>query len=443
MPIDYSKWDKLELSDDSDVEVHPNVDKKSFIRWKQRDIHEKRERNRLRTEQLELNVETNEDLIKRVRKLIAAAESGTNVGADVEASVKLAAEGETKEKPDRATHAEQPKYNDMIESLLVQITQEAKDREGLIAQLKHHEKMISDSIEAELKELEELKEERAKHIVSEDLHDGWNSTIVYKSDEKKAEPQAPAAKETATEIEVLNPGTSSGPVPTPKKNEDGLEEMLPNTREFGKVKRGDLSAAYRFMGMHPEILSEGQKDALMMSAFDAQLAGDSDRAQTIVFNALLIQYVVLLNGNAQAFFSKVTQPNHPARTAFDEDVNRTFEHIKHRCEILSQENAAAEGEEQEQIQLHAVDPNTEIVVAVPEEGSEGRAIYDALSEPVRTAIESRKLDEINKVLAEMSVEEAEDLVGKLGEAGVLLVEEKIYDATEWQEKQQELEEELD
>ena len=45
MPIDYSKWDKIEISDDSDVEVHPNVDKQSFIRWKQRDIHEKECKN--------------------------------------------------------------------------------------------------------------------------------------------------------------------------------------------------------------------------------------------------------------------------------------------------------------------------------------------------------------------------------------------------------------
>lgn len=42
MAIDYSKWDKIELSDDSDVEVHPNVDKKSFIKWKQQSIHEQR-----------------------------------------------------------------------------------------------------------------------------------------------------------------------------------------------------------------------------------------------------------------------------------------------------------------------------------------------------------------------------------------------------------------
>ena len=42
MPVDYSKWDAIELSDDEDFECHPNVDKKSMIRWKQSQIHAKR-----------------------------------------------------------------------------------------------------------------------------------------------------------------------------------------------------------------------------------------------------------------------------------------------------------------------------------------------------------------------------------------------------------------
>lgn len=45
--LNYNKWDNLELSDDSDIEVHPNVDKKSFIRWKQQDIHQKREERKI------------------------------------------------------------------------------------------------------------------------------------------------------------------------------------------------------------------------------------------------------------------------------------------------------------------------------------------------------------------------------------------------------------
>lgn len=32
-PFDYSKWDKIELSDDEE-DVHPNIDKDSWFRWK-------------------------------------------------------------------------------------------------------------------------------------------------------------------------------------------------------------------------------------------------------------------------------------------------------------------------------------------------------------------------------------------------------------------------
>ena len=53
--VDYSKWDKLELSDDEDFECHPNVDKKSMVRWKQAQIHKERiqERDKLELLQLE------------------------------------------------------------------------------------------------------------------------------------------------------------------------------------------------------------------------------------------------------------------------------------------------------------------------------------------------------------------------------------------------------
>jgi len=39
MPVDYSKWDKLEISDDEDIECHPNIDKASMIRWHQAALH--------------------------------------------------------------------------------------------------------------------------------------------------------------------------------------------------------------------------------------------------------------------------------------------------------------------------------------------------------------------------------------------------------------------
>src|SRR3954470_3402861 len=75
MVIDYSKWDNLEISDDSDVEVHPNVDKKSFIKWKQRDIHEKREQRAYDKENMKNEQIMNDRLLLRIESLLAALQS--------------------------------------------------------------------------------------------------------------------------------------------------------------------------------------------------------------------------------------------------------------------------------------------------------------------------------------------------------------------------------
>jgi len=49
--MDYSKWENIELSDDEDVEVHPNVDRDSFIRWRREAIHIKRKEQKEAREQ--------------------------------------------------------------------------------------------------------------------------------------------------------------------------------------------------------------------------------------------------------------------------------------------------------------------------------------------------------------------------------------------------------
>ncbi|KAH9030667.1 Cdc37 N terminal kinase binding-domain-containing protein [Lactarius pseudohatsudake] len=67
MPLNYSKWDQLEVSDDSDIEGHPNVDKISLIRDCQRDVHEKRGARNHRIEQLRAKVACNDVLPARLR----------------------------------------------------------------------------------------------------------------------------------------------------------------------------------------------------------------------------------------------------------------------------------------------------------------------------------------------------------------------------------------
>ncbi|KAK1042473.1 hsp90 co-chaperone Cdc37, partial [Friedmanniomyces endolithicus] len=75
MPVDYSKWDALELSDDSDIEVHPNVDKRSFIRAKQNQIHQQRFERKHRITTLKYEKVVIDGLLARIDALLKALEA--------------------------------------------------------------------------------------------------------------------------------------------------------------------------------------------------------------------------------------------------------------------------------------------------------------------------------------------------------------------------------
>lgn len=131
-----------------------------------------------------------------------------------------------------------------------------------------------------------------------------------------------------------------------------------------------------------------------------------------------------------------------------DDVNNTYARIKTRTAELANQSAD-QSPGVEQIQLHAVDPGTEIHINVPKAGSddpteqEARKIYEGFPPGLQRALESEQLDEVNVVLGKMSVEEAEEIVELLGKGGMLSVEKEIIDATteEGQKKLKEIESE--
>ena len=58
-----------------------------------------------------------------------------------------------------------------------------------------------------------------------------------------------------------------------------------------------------------------------------------------------------------------------------------------------------------------------------------RSIFESFSPELQKALASESLDEVNKVLGNMSVEEAEVVVEQLGNGGMLSLEEGIIDGT--------------
>jgi cell division cycle protein 37 len=116
----------------------------------------------------------------------------------------------------------------------------------------------------------------------------------------------------------------------------------------------------------------------------------------------------------------ITTQGHQAQKVFHDDVNQTYNRIRERAkEIAAEKESGAQGVEQ--IQLHAVDPNTTININIPAPDSEdpevqkARQVFESFPPGLRRALESGSLDEVNKVLGQMSVEEAEEVVGQLGE----------------------------
>ncbi|KAK9237245.1 Cdc37 N terminal kinase binding-domain-containing protein [Lipomyces kononenkoae] len=372
MVVDYSKWDKLELSDDSDIEVHPNVDKKSFIRWKQRDIHEKRQERQHEIETLKNENQMNGNLLSRIHKLIVFLKSVPEESSDtrdaIDAILKDAytasPSGQVEDNPTNG-----PSYKDMIKSLVDHVVLEAsqsKDvsyRQALIGNFEAHYKKLSELQDDCVKKLTELQNEEAKHITSEDIHIGFDSTRVSKP--KHSEPAHSSSHKgkgkQVQEIEVLNKASVSlsentqsldsdaGNVADDEKDDEEEEYKISAiAQEFAGIKMGDYPKCLEFIGKHPNIVSEEEADTILFEAFGKEMAGKHAAAKRHVHNALLLQYSARLGRDGvTVFFRKIMTPGHQSLDAFMQDVEFTYNHIKERSKFLleEQKNKTEEVEE--------------------------------------------------------------------------------------------------
>ncbi|KAL2164240.1 hypothetical protein VTH06DRAFT_3456 [Thermothelomyces fergusii] len=468
MPVDYSKWDALELSDDSDIEVHPNVDKRSFIRAKQHQIHMERQQRRRQIETLKYERIINDTLMRRIQGLIdrlkahaSEAKSGNPGEVAFRAVMESAAgldpnDDQPPPRPEGVHEAEepQPTYTKMMATLLDQVNKALDEKkvgpdgryDAMVAEIEEHLRKVKNLQDELHKKLAELEKQEKSKITSDDIHTGFDSSFINKKPSSTSGGSG-AGKGSSSQVELLNPNyADASSLPAGSKSgggggdDDDEVSASPLARKFAEIKANSYRDSHAFLNEHPEILTEKETDGLLVMAFDAQLENRSDFARNCVHQALLLQYCRALGRDGVAlFFKRITTPGHQAQEVFYKDVQDTYTRIRNRTrEILMQRaKDEAEGKQQgvEQIQLHAVEPGTVINIRIPEENSEdeetrkGRAIFDSFPEDMKKALQTGKLEEVNKVLGAMNVEEAEEIVGKLGEAGILSLEEEIIDAT--------------
>ncbi|KAL8830242.1 MAG: hypothetical protein Q9170_005825 [Blastenia crenularia] len=492
MVVNYSKWDALELSDDSDIEVHPNVDKRSFIRAKQNQIHQQRSERRHQIETLKYERIINDGLLQRIDKLLASLQAHAQQAAApsqnpdefmMNALMDCAGDGADDEPPKPPpgvhTQTQEPRYSVMMASLVDQVKKDAGDKpqdwfEVYLKGVQGHKRKVENLQSELMQKLAELEKEEGKKITSESIHTGFNVSSMSKENEKEKEKSA--TKTSPETVEVLNPGAlkrdslkrldsagqSSGAeadvedeIKDPSKavEEDDDEEHIEPTKlgkAFAKIKMGDYKKCLQFISENHDVVKERETDGLLVEGFNAQMDGKPEYAKNCVHQALLLQYCRSLGRDGVGlFFKRITTPGHQAQKVFQDDVNGTYARIRSRTAELAKERSSnPKTTETEQIQLHAVDPNTSIHINIPsaspteEVEVKAREIFDTFPPGLQRALESGELDKVNEVLGKMSVEEAEEVVEKLGEGGMLSVEEGVIDGTteEGREKLKGLEE---
>lgn len=239
-----------------------------MIRWKQRDIHEKREQRRLLIAKLNSELALNAVLRPRIVSVVdGVKDKGVSHYRAVQRRVK---EQPSDEKP--ATNApNQPTYDMMLGQLLGDVWREAawlvdgdakvengtvvkggvkvdekmgepewaseatvpgvkKEVMGqaLIERLEWHVKALDQRDVEVKKEIAKEEAEGKKKITSEDIHDGWSASKVNKSAPSpldKPKPKTTTKTDTVQEIEVLNPGASVS-----TEQLDSREAMLISSR---------------------------------------------------------------------------------------------------------------------------------------------------------------------------------------------------------------------
>lgn len=448
------------------------MDKRSFIRAKQHKIHMERAERKHQIATLRYERQINDALMKRISALLdslkshaeEAAAGGRDPGevafrAVMESAAAMGGPEDDQPPPrPEGVHANEeplPSYSKMMATLLDDVNKALDEKKpddrysAMIGEVEAHLKKVQDLQAGLIKKLDELVAEEGKKITSESIHTGFDSSFVNKSKPGQSS-SAGKKKETTTTVELLNSPTvttaEGGPSKTKTPGESGGDEddndgevsASPAALEFARIPTNDLTASRNFLGQHPEILTEKETDGLLVTAFDLALqAADpktsakerkslESRARQAVHQALLLQYCRALGRDGVGlFFARVTTPGHRAATVFNDDVRDTFNRVKNKAaEVKAREKeGSGEGAGVEQIQLHAVNPGTEIVIRVPpadatdDAGREARRVFESFSPEMRQAIESGSLDKVNEVLGRMKVEEAEELVGKFSEVG--------------------------
>ncbi|KAI8892950.1 Cdc37 N terminal kinase binding-domain-containing protein, partial [Globomyces pollinis-pini] len=459
------KWDSIELSDDEDFECHPNVDKKSMIRWKQSQIHKQRQERLDQKELLTLEYSQTEKYLKFIETeiniltsknrdeiLLALTDLSERVDSQFTDPLRQMSMTKMSKWPG---NWEPPEWGPVIRSHvpwteeIKQIQKSVEDRlkdtnvdlklvlTELFEESNTKFKLRQPVIQKQIDEFEDLKK---KKITMDNLSTGFNSTYVSKSEPKNVAPAADqTTSSTGKQIETIHTPNSK-PIYFSKQvnislhevyvsmdsTDEKLVELHPQLLTLSRTS--DYGIMVKILKQFPDIQKEKNEETLLLRVLCLQIIGNAKEAKNCVLVTLILKYTRSLGTvGVDAFFSN-------AQKLFFEDVDKTYEHITNRGAILRKERL-----DKKQAQLQQEKARKELIesftqpdgtfkLPVGESPSEMELKqaewFDNLPHDYKVGLLYEDVDKINAYLGSLPEEEASYQAQLAVKAGFIQFEEE-------------------
>ena len=405
-PFDYSKWDKIELSDDED-DVHPNIDKESWFRMKHRSRVEREENEAKDKEKIRKEMDEFQQRLRVIQH-------------------ELRKRGGAKEDSD-----EDSDDDEGLEAERAELERKIQQRQEKLDEYAKNQKWNVDN-------MFQVKEERT--VVNETKVNYTPTGFVMPKDEelipqkdKKADKTESKKKSTAsssTATATKKPAASStspskstpaGPSPPPPKNKPkeaadvgSMDTYHQFTEKYADVVEEfmalpDLAASHEFLKHNAEIiLQENASNYLLLASLEDAMNEQHDKMKRTARQSQIVTNIAELAKTLQthpgnvldSFFARLQQREHledfvKGCKAFEQKIAERA--VVKRKEMDAQRNLE-EGQSIEDVPLEErVGPG----------GLDPLEVIETLPEDMVRAFESRNIDDLKEALMKLSPEDAE------------------------------------
>lgn len=432
--LDYSKWDKIELSDDED-DVHPNIDKESWFRMRHRSRVEREENEDKDKAKLLADMEKSKQRIRVIEHEI----SKLNVQ-----KAQAAVDGSDSDEDDDLDDREG------LETELKQLQQSNADRQAKMDEYERNRKWNVDNMSTLKEERTVVNPNAGKESYTESGFAVENLETVESSTKHLAKKGGDGAtsKSAATSF-ASKPAAGAGPNASPSStihpSTDAVTKPAPSpTVGPEKEELGAMITYHEFTERHAEtvelfmacktleeskqcllkfgdiLLCENASNYLLLASLEDEMNGEREKMKLTARQSQIVSNIAELSktvhqhpGNViQPFFARLEERKH--LEGFIEGVSAFVDKIIKRAVVKK-----AEIDEQRRSEQASTDLND-----VPLEerlgpgGLDPLEVIETLPAILVEAFESRDVDQLKAALQSMTPEEAEHHMKRCVDSGL-------------------------